>query len=396
MPQPHVRRSIRRVDAQVSIFTALVVIFSCLCIYAFHYKFTYDNMIDSLAERVESMHSYIENILTSEIFQSINSPEDMSTPLYQTSQEAMFSVKQATGVQYFYTAKRTEDGRFIYVIDGLNPGAADFRRPGDAIEPEIIPELERALAGEAVMPDAIKDTAWGKIFIAYLPVHGGPGGTGDVMGVVGIEFAANAQYDTYQALKIATPLVALLACLLSAAFAYFFFRRISNPTFQDLANTDYLTQLKNRNAFETDMKNLDARRDQRGIGVILIDLNDLKLVNDTLGHESGDLYLQTAARAIRESIPDSAVSYRVGGDEFVILLRVDSVGILRQHGAVIRTRFDSLSPKDWPVSLSFSLGCACFCGEDGTIFATYRRADRDMYREKQAYHQDSQQKDADR
>lgn len=386
MPHARVRRSMRRVDAQVSIFTAIAVILSCLCIYAFHYKFTYDNMIHSLVERVESIHSYVEDILYAETFQVLNTPEDMSTPLYQANQEAMFAVKQATGVQYFYTAKRTEDGRFIYVIDGLDPAAEDFRRPGDPIEPEIIPELERALAGETVMPKAIKDTDWGKIFISYLPVHDGPGATGNVVGVVGIEFTANDQYDTYQALKIATPLVALLMCLLSAAFAYFFFRRISNPTFRDLSNTDHLTQLKNRNAFETDLKNLDALRIQPGTGVILIDLNNLKQVNDTLGHESGDLYLRTAAQAIREALPRSAVPYRVGGDEFVVLLRADDESLLRRCGTDIQDRFATLRPRGWSVDLSLSLGCARYQEEDETIHGTYRRADMDMYRDKQSYH----------
>lgn len=387
MPRAHIRRSIRRVDAQVTLFTAIIAILSCLCIYAFHYKYTYDNMIASLVERVDSIHGYIETILYTDTFASINTPEDMETVLYQTNQEAMFNVKQATGVQYLYTAKRTEDGRFIYVVDGLDPEAPDFRRPGDPIEPEIIPELERALAGQEVMPSAIKDTGWGKIFIAYLPVHSQKGEGGDVMGVLGIEFNAESQYDTYQSLKIATPLVALLLCLLSAVFAYFFFRRISNPTFQDLANTDYLTQLKNRNAFETDMKNLDAYQGRRGMGVILLDLNDLKLVNDTLGHDAGDLYLQTMAQAIRDAVPAPAVAYRVGGDEFVVLLAADSGEALRRQGEAIRERFSAFPFEDWPTVPSFSLGCARYQDEDGSIFATYRRADADMYREKQQYHQ---------
>ena len=59
----------------------------------------------------------------------------------------------------------------VYVVDGLPEDADDFRYPGDAIEPEIQSELERALSGETVLPEKILDTDWGNIFIAYYPLY---------------------------------------------------------------------------------------------------------------------------------------------------------------------------------------------------------------------------------
>lgn len=374
---------IRRVDVQVSIFTAIMVIISCLAIFAFHYRLTYDNMIGGLVERVESIHAYEETFLDLEAFSAINTPEDMETPLYKKYHDAFFAIKQSTGVRYLYTAKQTADGSFVYGIDGLDPDSEDFRRPGDPIEPEIIPELERALAGEDVLPDEIKDTGWGKIFIAYLPIHD----NGAVVGVVGIEFEAEAQYDTYRALRIATPIIAVLACILAALFSFYFFRRISNPTFRDLSNTDYLTELKSRNAFETDMQNLDAQHKQAGLGIILIDLNNLKAVNDALGHESGDLYIKACAQAIREEAVDRDVAYRVGGDEFVLCARAADYAALEKRCGAIRARFQALCPAGWSVDLSLSMGCALYdAAREKSLFETYRRADDRMYEEKQRYH----------
>ena len=63
------------------------------------------------------------------------------------------------------------DGSLIYVVDGLPSDSDDFRHPGDEIEGEIVPELERALADERVYPTDIKDTGWGYVFVSYYPIH---------------------------------------------------------------------------------------------------------------------------------------------------------------------------------------------------------------------------------
>lgn len=387
MKQRRVRRSIRRVDIQVSILTAIMVVISCFCIFAFHYRLTYNNMIDGLTNRVSSIHDYAETFIYAETFTKLSTPEDMNTPLYEDIHNKLYDIKQATGVQYLYTATLSPEGTYVYVVDGLGLDAQDFRYPGDPIEADIIPEIQRAMAGEKVLPDAIKNTEWGKIFIAYLPIHD----EARVVGVIGIEFEAGAEYHTYRSLRIITPVIAILACLIAALLSFFFFRRISNPTFRDLANTDHLTQLKNRNAFETDMKNLEGQRKQAGLGVILMDLNNLKAVNDTLGHEAGDLYLQTAANAIREGAPERMAAYRVGGDEFVLLLPATDHEQLQDQIQRIKASFALLSPQGWSVDLSLSAGHALFdVTQDANLFDTYRRADSSMYGEKQQYHQDDE------
>ncbi len=376
--------SISRVDVQVSIFTAILVVLACLCIFLFHYKLTYNDMITSLENRTESIHEYIETFLTYETFCSINSPEDMNTVLYEVNQSAMYHAKQAAGVQYLYTAKRNDDGTFIYVIDGLSEDAPDFRRPGDPIEEEIIDELERALSGEKVLPDTIKGTEWGKIFITYLPIHD----NGKIIGVLGIEFDAEHQFDTYHLLRISTPIIIIITCILAAFLAVYFFRHISNPTFRDLYNTDYLTELKNRNSFEIDLNNLRAQKLMKGKSIIVLNLNHLKKINDSLGHEAGDWYLKSVGRIINESLPSNAAAYRVGGDEFVILASTDNRNKLEQLSVTIKEKVSTSSPPDWRISWTCSIGYAIFdTDKESDIYDTYRRADQNMYEEKQRYHE---------
>ena len=94
----------------------------------------------------------------------------MQKESYQTLKEVLEEIRELGDLRYLYTAKRSDAGDLVYVVDGLPDSANDFRYPGDLIEPEIQDELTRALGGETVLPDKILDTDWGNIFIAYYPL----------------------------------------------------------------------------------------------------------------------------------------------------------------------------------------------------------------------------------
>lgn len=102
------------------------------------------------------------------------------------------------------------------------------------------------------------------------------------------------QAEIYHQLRNFIPLILIFACVLATGIAFFVFRRISNPHYKDLAITDQLTQIRNRNAFEVDIGNLNASRQFKTMGILVVDLDHLKQVNDELGHIQGDLYIQKA------------------------------------------------------------------------------------------------------
>lgn len=104
----------------------------------------------------------------------------------------MEEIRDIGDLRYLYTAKRNDEGTLVYVVGGLPEDTDDFRYPGDAIEPEIQSEWERALSGETVLPEKILDTDWGNIFIAYYPLHNE---SGEVVGALGIEVAADIEAE---------------------------------------------------------------------------------------------------------------------------------------------------------------------------------------------------------
>ena len=91
--------------------------------------------------------------------------------------------------------------------------------------------------------------------------------------------------------------------------------------YKELANTDSITQLNNRTAFNHDVEKLENVDEYC---IISMDLNDLKKINDTKGHQAGDRYIINAANIIRKVFEKDGKCYRTGGDEFSVIICKDN------------------------------------------------------------------------
>lgn len=363
-----------RVDWQVSILTAAIVIVSCSLIFIINYQLSYRNMISILQTRASTIRDYLEDELTSEMFTELNVRNDDESELYQIAKNKLENIRKVTSVRYLYTAKKTTAGDFIYLVDGLPSDSEDFRYVGDLIEPECIPDLQKALDGNTVLPDEINHTTWGNVFISYFPIRE----NNQIVGVLGIEFDANEQYESFKTMRIITPIVILLACIVAAFIATKQFKRISNPTYKDLANTDFLTGLKNRNALSVDLNNIELSRDKQSLSIMMLDLDGLKQVNDNYGHTIGDQYIKRCCELIRSCIPKDSTIYRMGGDEFIVVLQgyneTDIDAMI--HEIIHKTKKEN---EKQIYTFSISIGSAHYNNEDRTIMDTIKRADKIMY-----------------
>ncbi len=143
-----------------------------------------ENAVSERIDAADAISAAVESIVTTEDFSEINTAADKDTETYRSLQAHLNEFRRTNSLRYFYTAKRADDGTLIYLVDGLDLDAEDFRNPGDAIEDEMIPYIERALDGENIHSQNIVDTAWGHIFTACYPVHGSDG---SIIGAVCIE-----------------------------------------------------------------------------------------------------------------------------------------------------------------------------------------------------------------
>lgn len=102
---------------------------------------------------------------------------------------------------------------------------------------------------------------------------------------------------------------------------------VKSEVYQHLAYTDVLTDIKNRNAFIAEQYTKPLKKDTC---CIVMDLNKLKWINDTLGHEYGDQLIRRSAKVINDSFSDMGVCYRIGGDEFVVICQNTDEASIKQ------------------------------------------------------------------
>lgn len=109
-----------------------------------------------------------------------------------------------------------------------------------------------------------------------------------------------------------------------------------------------------------DIGNLNASRQFKTMGILVVDLDHLKQVNDELGHIQGDLYIQKAAAILQECLEPQAILYRTGGDEFAALI-ADTSGQknLSELCAQLKALYQKKRP-DWPVETGLSVGWAVY------------------------------------
>lgn len=132
---------------------------------------------------------------------------------------------------------------------------------------------------------------------------------------------------------------------------------------RDLASTDPLTKLSNVAGFYDEMEAL--QRQSAGYAVLVVDMDDLKRVNDSHGHQAGSLAIQTVAKALRRVVRATDCVARFGGDEFVVVLKHAD----RPGAQIVCNRLREVLAEEsltFPIDLAIevSIGIA-IAGEDG-------------------------------
>lgn len=166
--------------------------------------------------------------------------------------------------------------------------------------------------------------------------------------------------------------------------------REESEAIKEMANKDALTGVRNKNAYNTEIEEItEAYRRGKldSYGIAMIDLNFLKVINDTYGHEKGDIAIKKVCRIVCEVFDHSPV-FRVGGDEFVVILFNNDLEIIDSLIAKFKKivseyeQNESLEP--WE-RVSAAVGYAVYQkGVDSSANDVFDRADANMYADKTA------------
>ena len=150
------------------------------------------------------------------------------------------------------------------------------------------------------------------------------------------------------------------------------------------ASTDALTGLPNRRYFDEYVGLLGRRRRAEDrVGILMIDIDRFKRLNDTFGHAVGDHVLREVAQAIASAVRDDDVPARFGGEEFAVLLKNPSAKVALDVGERVRRAVSSLDLRRLGVpGVSVSVGVAVADDPDLPLDVVIDEADRALYRAK--------------
>jgi diguanylate cyclase (GGDEF)-like protein/PAS domain S-box-containing protein len=168
-------------------------------------------------------------------------------------------------------------------------------------------------------------------------------------------------------------------------------RKETERRIYELAYFDYLTGLPNRRFLIEELEHVLARsrRSEHCGALLYLDLDNFKLLNDTMGHDLGDMLLRQAAQRLRRTVRDSDQLARIGGDEFIVVLEGLGTALSGASAEADRVVAKILAALDQPYQLgsllfksSASIGITLFDGNGGNIETLLKQADLAMYRAK--------------
>lgn len=156
-----------------------------------------------------------------------------------------------------------------------------------------------------------------------------------------------------------------------------------------LAYHDQLTGLANRFKLEEELKKalLLAKKQQKNIAVIFIDIDNFKKINDTFGHNVGDLLLQEVAIKLKNSVRSVDIVARLGGDEFVIILNALDKPFMNVSRIVRKIMMNIIEPiyiEEKTFHITLSIGISVYPDNGTNSFTLFKNADIAMYAAKQS------------
>jgi diguanylate cyclase (GGDEF)-like protein/PAS domain S-box-containing protein len=241
-----------------------------------------------------------------------------------------------------------------------------------ALEHGELAIVDRPISGAALLP-----FEWAAAFrcAALVPVHG----DNRVLGALCVLSEEQGAFGDEESKFLVTA-----ASVLSAGL-----RRIdSEGRLAVLAQFDTLTGLPNRALLSDRFSQLivQARRHATQLGVLFIDLDDFKLVNDSMGHAGGDDLLREVARRLQSAVRAGDTVARISGDEFAVILadlaRPDDAALVAQK--IIERLAAPMQVRGHEIFVTASIGISAFPADGGDAEALLGAADAAMYRAKQS------------
>ncbi len=349
--------------------------------------------LDVLRAHVAQVAQLAAAVLDGDLHRELLEPANFTQEKYDRGLAPLVRFHRAIPDAFYVYTMVEREGQTYFVLDTANsPLIAELsdRRPSHYMEHFRSTEtnsqywLDRVARGETwVYPDFQSDD-YGTFLTGHTPIRDGQG---RYSGFVGVDFDLNyylRQEARFHAILVGSLVAACLASVLIGALIATYHGGLEQRilTHYESSVRDELTGLLNRRgAIEAIRKSLAQREDS--YATILVDIDDLKRINDSDGHSAGDAALVSLAATLRESVRDRDLTARLGGDEFLVFApNCDSHGA-HEIAHRILERAEAAAQSGLP-RFSVSIGICTGPAGSEDFDVLYRRADEALYRAKSA------------
>ena len=348
-----------------------------------------------LRSHVRQVAQLAASVVDGDLHRQLLEPANYTPELYARTLKPLVRFHSADPEIFYVYTMVERDGKSYFVVDTaasdelVTPHqlrASAYMEPFETIDKEPDPDwLQQIASGKTyVYPQFVHDE-YGYFLSGHAPIYDSKG---RYSGFVGVDFDLQyyvAQEARFRAITIGTLLAALLLALLIGYLAARYHYQISHRINEhyEISRRDGLTQLLNRRGAMASVEQAFAAG-AASYAAIIVDVDDLKGINDNYGHAVGDDFLVKVAKAIRASVRDADVCARLGGDEFMIFASgcdLDAATeIARRILAAVGDTEYRVTHGDFGVSIGI-----CIAGlPDATFETMYRCADQALYRAKAA------------
>jgi diguanylate cyclase (GGDEF)-like protein len=351
--------------------------------------------LDVLRSHVGEIAQLAASVVDGDLHRQLLDPANYSPELYEKTLAPLVRFHSAAPEIFYVYTMVERGGRSYFVVDtAASPDlrtehklrASSYMEPFTPLDEEPDPDwLKRIAAGETYVYPSFQRDDYGNFLSGHTPIYDSQG---RYSGFVGVDFDIDyylAQEASFRAISIGTLAAALLAALfvgyMTARYHFDLDHRIEVQ--RRISIHDELTQLLNRRGALQAVADA-LRMEASSYAAIIIDVDDLKGINDRHGHAAGDDFLRKVAEAMRESVREKDICARLGGDEFLIF----ATGCDLDAATEIARRILSRVYKDDSVAgrshFGVSIGICVAAGAEAEFDAMYRSADQALYEAKAA------------
>ena len=351
--------------------------------------------LEVLRSHVGQVAQLAASVIDGDLHRKLLDPANYTPELYARTLEPLVRFHSADPEIFYVYTMMERDSKSYFVVDTAASAAlatphqlraSAYMEPFETIDKEPDPDwLKRIEAGKTYVYPRLLHDEYGFFLSGHAPIYDSQR---RYSGFVGVDFDIQyylRQEAGFRTIYIGTLAAAVLAALLIGYFAArydFDARRRIDVQYQSSIR-DELTQLLNRRGALSEI-NRALAANLTPYAAILVDVDDLKAINDNHGHAAGDDFLSRVALALRSSVRDSDICARLGGDEFFIFASGCDLEAATEIARRILAKVYTPDASSGPSTFGVSIGICVASPPDANFEGMYRSADQALYKAKTA------------